>query len=150
MLINFFILPDSFQVNHISVYCFHDIIAGPSSPLQNILVWYAYGVHNGCSIMPEVVKAEMGYINLFEYSSESVCDVIRVHINQLSFFFRYPVNYKCGHFYIPCTIIRFRLFDVPLIVWPLDNIVSYMDNTTLYIFISKGAYLSASEWSKGC
>jgi len=85
-LLNFFILPDAFQVNYISVYCFHDIVAGPSSPLQNILVRYAYGVHNGCSIMPEVVKAEMGYINLFEYSSESVCDVIRVHINQLSFF----------------------------------------------------------------
>ena len=87
VLINFFILPDGFRVNCISVYGFHNIIAGPSSPLQNILVRYPYSVHNGCSIMPEVVKAEMGYINLFEYSPESVCDVIRVHINQSFLFF---------------------------------------------------------------
>ena len=47
VLINFFILPDGFRVNCISVYGFHNIVAGPSSPLQNILVWYPYGVHNG-------------------------------------------------------------------------------------------------------
>ena len=31
VFIDFFILPDRFQVNHIPVYSFHDIIAGPSS-----------------------------------------------------------------------------------------------------------------------
>lgn len=52
MLINFFVLSGCFQINRVAVYGFHDIIAAPSTSLQDILVRNTDGMHDRSRVVP--------------------------------------------------------------------------------------------------
>ena len=59
MSIDFFILPNGFDINGITIYRFHDVIRNPSSSLHDVLVWNSYGMHDGRCVMSKIMESKM-------------------------------------------------------------------------------------------
>ena len=59
MIVDFFCLLLLLQVNDVSVYSFHHIVAGPAAALHDVLIRHADGVHDAGGVMAQVMEAEM-------------------------------------------------------------------------------------------
>ena len=59
MLNNLSILFCGFQIDYISIHCFHHVVTAPSSALQYVLVGDADSVHNTGRVMSEIMEAEV-------------------------------------------------------------------------------------------
>ena len=65
MIVDFFCLLLLLQVNDVSVYSFHHIVAGPAAALHDVLIRHADGVHDACCIMAQIMEADMWYSKFF-------------------------------------------------------------------------------------
>ena len=117
MLVDFLILPGSFQINYIPVDGFHYVIRSPAAPLEYVLIRYADNVHDRGSIVPEVMKTEVGYIKLFKPAPELLRDLVRGKVYHSAFFLPQAFNDKGRHFNGTIPARGFGLFDNPAFVF---------------------------------
>lgn len=84
MLVYFFCLSGGLDINGVSVYSLHHIIAGPAPTLQYVLIRHSDGVHDRGGIMSQVMKTKMGEVSFCQSSFKTSGDSIRTALNDSS------------------------------------------------------------------
>ena len=150
MFVDFFVLPDGFYVYRISIYGFHYIVTSPSSALQNILVWDTDRVHNGCCIMTQIMKTEMGQTCIYNSPLKAPGNGIGATFYNPSSSPLHFFDYKVRIFNFTIAAIGLWLLDVVLPVRPHNHTFCYRYLISGYVSGFQGTYLPAAHGAECC
>ena len=113
MLDYFLVLSGRFQVDDIAVNGLHNVIAGPSTALHDILVRNSDGVHDTGRIMPEVMESEVGQPCELNSPSKTVGNLFWRGLDNASVYPSYPLDNKIRIFNFTITAVCLWLFNCP-------------------------------------
>ena len=129
----------------VPIYPLHRVITCPSASFHDVLIWHSECVHDRCTVVPQIMEAELWRLGVSDCPDEPVRDLIRCSFNDLPVYSLQFLNYKMRKMYCAIPCIGLWLLHDPVPGRILDEAFTYGYDVSLNVIAGQCTDLSTSH-----